>query len=122
MHIEPRNPPRHYMVGSTEISDCAAIELAADEQITFKTAGRDGYDVTRKDWGWYATPSLNGRLAAHGLRAVFAQNDAGRAFLLLVDAGREAAFEAYLAAEKMSVVAWLDSDQAIAALAAKTGN
>ena len=122
MRIETRNPPRRYKVGSTEIFDCAAVELAADEQITFKTAGRDGYDVTRKDWGWYATPSLNGRLAAHGLRAVLAQNDAGRAFVLLVDAGREAAFEAYLAAEKMKVVAWLESDQAVAALTAKTGN
>jgi hypothetical protein len=122
MRIELHDPPRHYTIGTVEVADCAAIDLAAGEQVTFTTNGRAGYDVSRKEWGWYATSSLNGRLAAHGLRAVVARNEGGRAYLLLVDKGREAAFHAYLAAEKMSVLAWLDSDAAVAALAAGQGN
>jgi hypothetical protein len=122
MRIERRDPPRRYSAGSVQIADCATIELAADEQVTFATDGRAGYDVTRKAWGWYASPSLNGRLAANGLRAVIALNEFGRAYLLLVDKGQEPAFETYLAAEKMRVLVWLDSDQAVAALAAGQGN
>lgn len=122
MRIDLRDPPRRYTVGSVEIADCAAVELAPDEQVTFVTDGRTGYDVTRKDWGWYATPSLNGRLTANGLRAVIVRNETGRAYLLLVDKGREAAFETYLAAEKLHVLVWLDTDRAIAALAAGQGN
>ena len=53
---------------------------------------------------------------------MIARNEAGRAYLLLVEAGREAAFEAYLAAEKMRVLVWLDSDKAVAALATGQGN
>ncbi|MBI4366370.1 MAG: hypothetical protein HY543_06085 [Deltaproteobacteria bacterium] len=117
MRIERRDPPRRYTVGAVQIADCATIDLATDEQVTFATEGRDGYDITRKSWGWYATPSLNGRLPAKGLRAVIARNEAGRAYLLLVGAGREAEFKAYLTSEKMSVLIWLDSDAAIASLA-----
>lgn len=119
MLIDRRDPPRRYAVGSTEIADCASIDLAANEQVTFVTGGRPGYDVTRKPWGWYATPSLNGRLAEHGLRAVIARNPSGRAFVLLVDAGREDEFNAYLVAEQMRVISWLDTDDAVATLERK---
>lgn len=121
MLVSRRDPPRRYTVGSVEISDCATVDLAADEQVTFVTNGQPGYDVTRKEWGWYATPSLNGRLASHGLRAVIVRNEAGRAYVLLVEAGREAAFQEYLAVEKLRVLIWLDSDEAIAALAKQGG-
>ncbi len=118
MRIIQRDPPRRYAIGNATIADCATIELVANEQVTFQ----DGYDVTRKAWGWYATPSLNGRLLANRLRAAIAVNQAGRAFVLLVEAGREALFEDYLVAENMHVLAWLDSDQAIAALKRKVEN
>lgn len=121
MRIMPNEPPRRYRAGSAEIFDCATIELAPDEQVTFATGARAGYDVTRKSWGWYATPSTNSRLAAHGLRTALVANGDGRAFVLLVDHGREADFEAYLAMENMRVIAWLDRDDAVAVLTARTG-
>jgi hypothetical protein len=34
-------------------------------------------------------------------------------YLLLVERGREQDFEAYIAAEEMRVVTWLDSDEAV---------
>jgi hypothetical protein len=80
--------------------------------VTFTTAAGGEYDVARKAWGFYATPSLNGRLPDHGLRPALAANAQGRLYLLLVEAGREPEFEAYLAGESMRVVAWLDTDEA----------
>src|SRR5438105_15753607 len=71
------DPPRAFQVGRTEkiwIRDCAHISLEPDEQVTFLTGEGAEYDVARKDWGFYATPSLNSRLARFGLRGVLVRN------------------------------------------------
>lgn len=125
MKIDIKDPPRGFVVGNSvkfEMRDCARIALDADEQVTFATAGGAEYDVARKDWGFYATPSLNGRLAEFGLRAVLIRNRlTARYFILLVERGREAAFDAYLVQESCDVVAWLDSTEALDALRASVG-
>jgi hypothetical protein len=111
MKISENIPPRRYECGfdvKRWISDCAKIDLAQDEQVTFVTPGGAEYDVTRKDFGFYATPSTNSRLAKHGLRAVLARNRMNHFFVLLVEAGREPLFEKYLAEEKMTLVTWMD--------------
>ena len=56
--------------------------------------------MTRKDWGYYATPSLNGRLPQKGLRPALMRNAANRFFIVLVEAGREDAFHKYLKSQK----------------------
>lgn len=115
MNLKRNEPPREFRVGSgagITIRHCADVELEPDEQVTFVTAGGTEYDVVRKVWGYYATPSLNGRLAAKGLRAVLVRNEAGRLYLLLVERGCEPQFEAYAATERQGIVCWLDSDTA----------
>lgn len=123
MKFTPKDPPRRYAVGNAvkfEIADCGTVALAPDEQVTFTTEDGGEYDVARKDWGFYATPSLNGRLESFGLRGVLIQNrGTGRYFVLLVERGREPSFEAYLRQENLRVVHWLDSTEACAALDAK---
>src|SRR5262245_19692095 len=124
MRFDRKEPPRKFIVGkcnSIVISDCGAMSLAADEQVTFVTDNGGEYDVTRKEWGFYATPSLDGRLAGFGLRGVLIQNrDTRRYFVLLVERGREAAFETYLAAENLRIVHWLDSQEACALIAERS--
>jgi hypothetical protein len=114
MKFEPRNPPRTFVVGFPEhrvtLSDCGSIELRPDEQVTFVTPAGGEYDVVRKDWGFYATPSLNGRLPRFGLRPVLVRNRAGQNFLLLVEKGSEASFDAYVQVEKLEITRWLDGD------------
>ena len=113
MKIDRIDPPRRFAVGrdnAITMADCARIDLAADEQVTFTTAAGAEYDVARKSWGFYATPSLNGRLPAHGLRPALCANRAGGRYVLLVERGHEADFRAYLAAEGLEVLAWLDED------------
>ncbi|NJL53863.1 hypothetical protein HC928_01060 [bacterium] len=120
MKFTPIEPPRTYEVGFGEtvmIADCGRIELAPDEQVTLLTEAGAEYDLTRKEWGFYATPSLNGRLARFGLRGVLVRNRIGRYFVLLVEQGQEAAFERYLSVEALVLVAWLDNDASLQAIA-----
>jgi hypothetical protein len=123
--FEPRDPPRRFTVGNAvkfDMKDCGTLRLAADEQVTFVTESGAEYDVARKDWGFYATPSLNGRLEQFGLRGVLIKNrGTGRYFVLLVERGQEAGFDAYCDQENLAVIAWLDSSEALDALAGKLG-
>jgi hypothetical protein len=121
MRFSPKDPPRLFTVGNSvkfQIKDCGTIYLDADEQVTFVTASGSEYDVTAKDWGFYATPSLNGRLQQFGLRGVLIRNwFTGNYFVLLVAQGQEAKFDAYCQQENLVVVTWLDNNEALDRLA-----
>ena len=123
MKFEPKDPPRRFAVGNAvkfDMKDCGTLRLDPDEQVTFTTGSGAEYDVARKDWGFYATPSLNGRLEQFGLRGVLIMNrGTGRYFVLLVERGHESAFDAYCAQENLAAIAWLDSTDALDALARK---
>jgi hypothetical protein len=121
MKFEPKTPPREFEVGYDVkgiIRDCGAIQLSADEQVTFLTENGGEYDLTRKEWGFYATPSLNGRLAGFDLRAVLVKNRVERYFVLLVERGKEEAFDRYVHQEPLQIVTWLDSLEVLQALEA----
>lgn len=113
----PNDPPRRFRVGQRgeiELKDCGRIELEPDEQVTFVTPDGKEYDVVRKSWGFYATPSLEGRLARFGLRAVLVDDARGKHFVHLVERGKEAEHEAYLREHRHRIVAWLDSAEVAA--------
>ena len=112
MRLDPVDPPRRFEVGGEALAHVADLELEPGELVTLRAAGTE-YDVTRKEWGWYATPSLNGRARDHGLRGALCRNGAGQAFAVLVETGREDAFAGYLQAQGMKVLCWLDSDAAV---------
>jgi hypothetical protein len=86
--------------------------------VTFLTEDGGEYDLTRKEWGFYATPSLNGRLAGFNLRAVLVKNRVHRFFVLLVERGKEDAFNRYVRQEPLTIVTWLDSLEALQTLEA----
>jgi hypothetical protein len=123
MKFEAKNPPRQFEVGNAvrfPMSDCGSIALEHDEQVTFTTSAGGEFDVARKEWGFYATPSLNGRLPQFGLRAVLIRNMlTGRYFVLLVENGRDSSFGAYMKQESLEVIAWLDTAENLDRLAAK---
>jgi hypothetical protein len=125
MKFEPKLPPRLFQVGNSvkfNMKDCGYVELEQDEQLTFITATGVEYDVARKDWGFYATPSLNGRLEQFGLRAVLIRNrETERYFLLLVESGKEASFNAYCEQESLAIIAWLDTTAACESIRKKLG-
>ena len=111
MNIAPVDPPRRFRVGrdgSIELKDCARIRLEADEQVTFITASGKEYDVAAKNWGFYATPSVNGRLSAQGFKTALVRYREGRYYIMLVERSRLADFYAYVSGEANIVVEWLD--------------
>lgn len=122
MKFAAKTPPRRFTVGNSvkfDMLDCGEVRLMPDEQLTFKTASGAEYDVAAKDWGFYATPSLNGRLEQFGLRGVLIRNrDTGRYFVLLVERGHEPQFDTYCVQENLAVIAWLDNTAALDRLTA----
>lgn len=113
MKLERHAPPRDFVVGAqkTVLRDCGRLSLEPDEQVTLvRTSGAE-FDVTAKSWGYYATPSTNGRMPSFGLRAALVFNRVTRRrFVLVVEDGFEEEFFSYLSAESMVVEAWLDRD------------
>lgn len=119
MKFDALDPPRRFSTGRNAdivLADCGKVALAPDEMVTFTTPDGGEYDVARKDWGFYATPSLNGRLRDHGLRGVLVKSPINRWFVFLVERGKEPLFEQYLETEKHVIVSWLDNDEDLARL------
>jgi hypothetical protein len=113
-------PPREFKVGRDgriTLKDCARVALEYDEQVTFVTQDGKEYDVARKSWGYYATPSTNGRLRDFGFRTALVRSALGRHNVMLVERARQAEFDRYLRDEALTVVCWLDDDAFLARLA-----
>lgn len=106
--FQENQPPRRFRVGDIELSDCGRLELQEDEQITLTYPGGKEYDVARKSWGFYATPSLNGRLAGFGWRTALARHiHNGRRYVMLVAEEATDSFLGYLQEQDMEVEEWL---------------
>jgi len=120
MNYRSIDPPRIFEVGrgsrKIQIKDCARIELKPEEQVTFMTEVGGEYDVVRKSWGFYATPSLNSRLEKFGLRAVLVRNSDSKFYVLLVEKGKETDFQNYLYMEKLTIIHWFDNENMLESL------
>jgi len=123
--FKPTVPPREFRAGRRArpivIKDCGRVELEADEQVTFVTESGGEYDVARKSWGFYATPSLNARLGQFGLRPVLVRSAQGKYYLLLREAGKEAEFDSYIDSEQLQIVCWLDDQATLAEMSERRG-
>lgn len=124
MEVRERMPARRFTVGPKEaqatLAHCADIALEPDEMVSFVTASGTEFDVVRKDWGYYATPSLNARLPEKGLRPALV-GSATRRYVLLAEPGKLAEFHAYLRSQHMAVIAWLDVDEVVLARSDEAG-
>ncbi len=116
MKIKTIEPARRFSVGtyvSIELSHVADIELEPNQLVTFRGEGGIQHDVCKTPFGFYATQSVNGRLPDHNLRPALVKNEMERFYVMLVEAGKEEAFDAYLAADKGELVAWLDGSEEV---------
>jgi hypothetical protein len=111
MILSENRPPREFKVGVNRqitIRDCATVRLDPDEQVTLVTNKGKEYDIARKDWGYYATPSVNGRLKNQGFKTALVRNHYGKYYVMIVDEEKLNDFKAYLAQEKNDLEQWLD--------------
>lgn len=112
MNFEEKNPPRQFKVGVPEngivISDFGDLQLNANEQITMISVNGKRHDFASKEWGFYATPSVNGRLKNEGFKTALVQNSMGQIYIMVVDIDSLEEFERYCTMEKQEVLEWLD--------------
>ncbi len=104
-------PPRKFNAGSNQqicIEHCADVYLKDNEQVTFVSENGSEYDVAKKDWGYYATPSLNSRLVNQGFKSALVKNSYGQFYIMLVFREKVEQFEDYLRSEDNHLVEWLD--------------
>ena len=105
--------PRPFAVGIKKkltIKDMGTVYLAPNEQLTFITENKNRYDVARKNWGFYATPSINSRLKKEGFKTALVRNSLNRIFVMIVEKKRMSIFKKYLSAENCDLLAWLDEN------------
>lgn len=111
MKQDLHEPPREFSpYPGITLRDMGDVWLAPDEQLTVRTPAGAGNDVVRKEWGFYLTNSLNASLRSQGLKTALVSSGAAepRLYVLLVEAGKRDAFDAYLKQYGMKLVAWLD--------------
>jgi hypothetical protein len=109
--ILKKKKPRNFNVGikkNITIKDMGEINLSSNEQITFITQDKKRYDFCRKDWGFYATPSINHRLKKEGFRTALVKNSQNRLYIMVVDKKFIAKFNKYCKIENQKVLLWLD--------------
>ena len=111
MKFNEKSPPREFVAGEVMkvvIKDCGEMILSPNDQITFKTEAEGEYDVVRKSWGFYATPSMNGRLSAFGFKSALVKNSQGRYYIMLVEEDKMDDFFHYIEGDKQTVIEWFD--------------
>ncbi len=104
-------PARKFDSGSAQkiiLSHCANITLEDDEQVTFLTEDGKEYDVVKKNWGFYATPSINSRLKKFGFKTALVKNSEGQLYIVLVENEKLKDFHFYIQKENSLVLNWLD--------------
>ena len=116
MKLELKQNPREFGVGKDQkiiLKDMGNIYLDLNEQITFMTLDKQEYDVCRKEWGYYATPSVNDRLKRFGFKTALVRNVKGQVYIMLVDQNKIDLFNQYLSEESNFVLKWLDEEPLI---------
>tara|TARA_B100001059_G_C17702415_1_gene510861 strand:+ start:116 stop:472 length:357 start_codon:yes stop_codon:yes gene_type:complete len=111
MKVKIKNPPREYNVGikkDIKIKDCGTIDLYEDEQVTFLTRSNEEYDICKKSWGFYATPSVNSRLIKFNFKTALVKNSKNQVYIMIVEKDKLNEFFKYLEKDQNELVEWLD--------------
>ncbi len=111
MKLELKDPPRIFDVGvdgGIKIKDMGDVHLAPNEQLTFVTDAGANFDFVRKNWGFYATPSINGRLVQEGFKTALVENEGGRIYVMVIEEIMMLHFEEYCRIEGQKILRWLN--------------
>lgn len=107
---------RKFKVGkrnSIVITDAGSVYLKNDELVTFKD-GKKEFDIGKKNWGYYGTPTLNKRLPNFGYSAALIRHKVFDTYaVLIVDKKKKKTFLNYLKKEDMRVICWLNNKNLI---------
>ena len=110
MKIKIRQKKRKFYAGKNKkicFSDVGKIYLKPNELITFVTENLSKHDVVRKDWGFYATQSINSRLKKN-FKTALVIDSIKRIFIMVVERKFLKKFKKYCKEEQQQVLCWLD--------------
>lgn len=96
-----------------ELTLIKKINLKKDQQITFVEHSKGKikeFDVVKKDWGYYATPSINKRLKKFRYECALIKNSQNKFFLCLINKDMKKKFILYLKKDGQKIVCWLNSN------------
>lgn len=104
---------RDFTVGikTIKIKHKANIFLADNEMVTFIDKRKMSYDVVKKNWGYYATPSINGRLKNNKFKTALVSNEKRKIYIMLVEKNNINKFKLYCKNEKQKIIIWLDDNK-----------
>ena len=108
MELFRNNPPRKFSVKDLEFQDCGKVKLNENELISLITDSKKELDITKKSWGFYATPSMNARLKNEGFKTALVKSTVGRVYIMVVDSEKIQEFLDYLQKDHQVVIEWLD--------------
>jgi len=100
--------PRIFSVNEIEIKDYGKIKLEKNELISFVTKSGKEFDFTAKEWGFYVTPSINGRLKKEGFKVAIVKNKFGKIYIMAVEKNMMNVFSKYCINQDEKVLQWLD--------------
>ena len=89
-----------------EITDCGKIYLKNNEQVTF-IFNKKNYDFCQKNWGFYASSSINSRLKKEGFKLGLFKNKNDRRYIYAVDTSKIKTFKSFLKKTNHTLISWL---------------
>ncbi len=110
MRVVKKKIPRKFLVSKKNniiLKDVGKVFLNNNENLSLIGNNNKTYEICRKDWGYYATPSINFRLRKNGFKtALIKQNK--KLFVVIVDKNEMKSFNNYRKIENYKLVKWLD--------------
>ncbi|MEA3314524.1 MAG: hypothetical protein U9Q30_01545 [Campylobacterota bacterium] len=109
MKLDLKEKPRVFEVKSHKLNDFGKIMLDANEMVSFKTQSDKEYDFVAKEWGFYATPSINGRLKNEGFKTALVINENSQIYIMVIEEDKIESFKKYLKDNQDNkIICWLD--------------
>lgn len=111
MKLEIKDSPRKFQPRKDRdiiISDLGNVMLEPNEQLTFVNSEGMCHDFAAKDWGFYATPSINGRLKNEGFKTALVRNEFHQIYVMVVNPAKLELFQKYCVEEDQEILEWLD--------------
>ena len=108
MKIKKNKKIRKFSINNKiNLKDVGKIYLKTNEQVTFIHSKKQEYDLCKKDWGFYATPSINSRLKNNNFITLIIQSKKFRKFYIhIVDKKKINEHKKYLKNEKLKIIKW----------------
>jgi len=109
MELNLKTTPREFEVKGVRIKDFGKIFLDKNEMVSFKTKSGKEYDFVAKEWGFYATPSVNSRLKKEGFKTALIVNESNQLYVMSVEKEKIEKFHKYLKYNQDNkLICWID--------------